>query len=108
MPAKDGSHYYVVQPGDTMWLIARKFGVSLEALLKANPQVTDGDKISIGEKIFIPQGSGGSGGSGGSSAGGTYTVRAGDTTVSYTHLDVYKRQECYYALLATINNNKIA
>ncbi len=79
LPAKDGSHYYVVQPGDTMWLIARKFGVSLEALLKANPQVTDGDKISIGEKIFIPQGSGGSGGSGGSSAGGTYTVRAGDT-----------------------------
>ncbi|MDO4542026.1 MAG: SafA/ExsA family spore coat assembly protein [Bacillota bacterium] len=72
LPAKDGMSYYVVQPGDTMWLIAKKFGVSLDALLRANPQVADGDKISVGEKIFIPQSSGVAG-------GGTYTVKAGDT-----------------------------
>lgn len=72
LPSKDGVNYYIVQPGDTMWLIARKFGVSLDALLRANPQVADGDKINVGEKILIPQSSGVTG-------GGTYTVRSGDT-----------------------------
>lgn len=74
LPSKEGQNYYIVQPGDTMWLIAKKFGVSLDALLKANPQVADGDRISVGEKIFIPQSGSGSGG-----ATGTYTVKAGDT-----------------------------
>lgn len=78
LPSKGGQNYYIVQPGDTMWLIARKFGVSLEALLRANPQVADGDKISVGERIFIPQSGSGSG-SGSGGATGTYTVRAGDT-----------------------------
>ncbi|MEG1821862.1 MAG: SafA/ExsA family spore coat assembly protein [Clostridiales bacterium] len=72
-----GARYYVVQPGDTMWLIAKKFGISLDALLRANPQVTDADKIDIGQKIFIPQGGGGNVNGGGST--GTYTVKSGDT-----------------------------
>ena len=52
----DGKTVYVVQNGDTMWNIARKFGVTVEGLLRENPQVTDGDVLSVGWKIRIPGG----------------------------------------------------
>lgn len=55
-----------------MWSIARKFGVSLEALIKANPQIKDANKIYPGQKINVPSGGGGGGGR-------VYTVRSGDS-----------------------------
>jgi len=45
---------YTVQPGDYMAKIARQFGVSLEDLIKANPQVTDPDLIYVGQQLKIP------------------------------------------------------
>jgi spore coat assembly protein SafA len=45
---------YIVQPGDTMWLISRRFGVSLDALIRANPQVRNPELIFPGEIIHIP------------------------------------------------------
>lgn len=45
---------YTVKKGDTMWGIARKYGVSLSALIKANPQIKDPDLIYAGQKINIP------------------------------------------------------
>lgn len=45
---------YVVQGGDTMYLIAQKYGVSLPALLAANPQVKDPNLIYPGQLINIP------------------------------------------------------
>ncbi|MEE0775492.1 MAG: SafA/ExsA family spore coat assembly protein [Bacillota bacterium] len=74
LPSESGMSVYTVRPGDTMWLIAKKFGISLERLLKANPQIKDPDRIDVGQKIFIPQG-----GSGGGGGGTVYTVRPGDT-----------------------------
>lgn len=45
---------YIVQAGDTMWLIARRFGVSLDALIAANPQISNPAAIYPGEVIRIP------------------------------------------------------
>ncbi len=45
---------YVVQRGDTLGGIARRFGVSLSDLEKANPQITDPDRIFPGQVINIP------------------------------------------------------
>lgn len=47
---------YVVQQGDTMFSIARKFGVPLEVLIRANPQVRNPDMIIVGEIIIVPRG----------------------------------------------------
>lgn len=69
----DGKTVYVVQNGDTMWNIARKFGVTVEGLLRENPQVTDGDVLSVGWKIRIP------GGEECADSPVTYKVQRGDT-----------------------------
>lgn len=45
---------YVVQPGDTMYSIARRFGVSLEELIAANPQIPDPSRLTPGQRINIP------------------------------------------------------
>jgi spore coat assembly protein SafA len=45
---------YVVQAGDTLSEIAQRFGVSLDALIAANPQITDPDRIFPGQVIVIP------------------------------------------------------
>ena len=45
---------YVVQRGDTLTQIAREHGVSLAALLQANPQIADPNLIHVGERIAIP------------------------------------------------------
>lgn len=45
---------YMVVKGDTMWMIAKRFGVSLESLIKANPQVKDPNKIRPGDVLCIP------------------------------------------------------
>ncbi|MCR3921493.1 MAG: DUF3794 domain-containing protein [Firmicutes bacterium] len=46
---------YVVQPGDTLFKIAQRFNVSLQAIEKANPQITDPNVIFPGQQIFIPR-----------------------------------------------------
>jgi len=48
------AHQYVVVKGDTLSRIARKQGVSLAALLAANPQIKDKNKIFPGQSIRIP------------------------------------------------------
>ncbi len=45
---------YTVQPGDTLSGIAEKFGVSLQALEAANPQIQDPNRIFPGQVITIP------------------------------------------------------
>ena len=45
---------YVVVARDTILRIARKFGVSVEDLLAANPQIKNPDKINAGDQINIP------------------------------------------------------
>jgi spore coat assembly protein SafA len=45
---------YTVQPGDTMFSIAQMFGVSLEALIAANPQITDPNILFPGDVLCVP------------------------------------------------------
>jgi len=45
---------YKVQGGDSLGAIAKKAGVTLDALLRANPKITNPNVISIGQNIIIP------------------------------------------------------
>ena len=46
---------YTAQPGDTFSGIAVRHGVSLQKLQEANPQITDIDRIGIGQQVNIPK-----------------------------------------------------
>lgn len=45
---------YTVQPGDTLWGIARQYGLSVRALVACN-EITDADRIYPGQVLQIPQ-----------------------------------------------------
>ncbi len=49
-----GSRTYIVEPGDTLWAIATRHGVSLQALMNANG-ITDANVIWAGQKLVIPR-----------------------------------------------------
>ena len=44
--------WYIVQPSDSLYLISRKFGVTIEQLKQAN-RLT-GNEIFIGQRLFVP------------------------------------------------------
>jgi len=44
--------WYTVQPGDTLFLIARRYGVTIQQIRQAN-QLTS-DIINVGQRLFIP------------------------------------------------------
>lgn len=52
------STVYTVRAGDTLAKIAARFGVSVAAILAANPHITNPDRIYIGQRITIPGPSG--------------------------------------------------
>lgn len=45
---------YTVVQGDTMFLIAKRFGVSLRSLINANPHITNPDLIFPGDVLCVP------------------------------------------------------
>jgi hypothetical protein len=47
---------YTVKPGDTLSKIAKNNGVSIAQLLQANPQISDPNKIRVGDAITLPNG----------------------------------------------------
>jgi Tfp pilus assembly protein FimV len=47
---------YTVRPGDTMSKIAMRNGVTVAQLLQANPQVTNPNRINVGDVLNIPNG----------------------------------------------------
>jgi LysM repeat protein len=47
---------YTVQPGDTLWKISQSFGIELQALRDANPQLQGRDLIVPGQVLVIPAG----------------------------------------------------
>jgi spore coat assembly protein SafA len=57
-PAANEGQTHTVERGDTLSEIAEKNGVSLSALIAANPQIKNPDLIYPGEKIRIPESGG--------------------------------------------------
>ncbi|WP_018752373.1 LysM peptidoglycan-binding domain-containing protein [Paenibacillus sanguinis] len=54
---------HVVKQGDTLFKLSKAWGMPLQSLIAANPQLSDPNKLKIGEIVNIPSASGGSGGS---------------------------------------------
>lgn len=53
-PTQCVGQLYTVRAGDTLFLIARRFGVTLEQIRTANPQITNPDLLIRGQVICIP------------------------------------------------------
>jgi hypothetical protein len=45
---------YTVVPKDTLTRIAKRFGVTVDQILAANPLITDANVLKIGDKLVIP------------------------------------------------------
>src|SRR5690625_1755718 len=45
---------YTVVQGDSMYSIAQRFGVSLDALIAANPHITNPNRIFPGDVLCVP------------------------------------------------------
>lgn len=71
-----GSETYRVQRGDSFYLIARKFGVSVRTLMNANPTIAAG-RLLVGDILCIPTEEGRSCPVGSSA----YTVQQGQSVV---------------------------
>ena len=54
LPPAPTAQVYVVAKNDTVSKIAKKFGLTVEELLAANPQIKNPNKIAIGDPITIP------------------------------------------------------
>lgn len=52
-PMPLGERVHTVQPGDTLWDLSQKYGVSVEAIATAN-HIKDPDAIFPGQKLVIP------------------------------------------------------
>ena len=52
--AEETSAVYTVRKGDTLWGIAKRYGVTLTALIAANPQIKNPNLIYPGDRVRIP------------------------------------------------------
>lgn len=55
-PQESGGFYHTVQYGEYLSLIAQRYGVSVQAILNANPHITNPNLIYYGTVLFIPSG----------------------------------------------------
>lgn len=69
-PGTGGSSFaYTVRSGDTLWLLANRFGTTVDAIMRLNGLTSD--NLQIGQVLQIPSGQ--------STSYFDYTVRSGDT-----------------------------
>jgi murein DD-endopeptidase MepM/ murein hydrolase activator NlpD len=47
---------YIIQPGDTLSSIAARFGLTVAALMYANPKILDPNQIAAGDTLALPGG----------------------------------------------------
>lgn len=85
-----------VKWGDTLWDLSRKYGVSIDAIVKANKQIKDPHWIYTGDTLVIPTGSSSSSSSSGSSS--SSSGNTGKTPSYETGKPVYKASSGLSAL----------
>ena len=49
-----GTNSYTVKKGDTLYRIAVNAGTTVTVLMRANPEITDKNNISVGQVIYLP------------------------------------------------------
>ena len=78
--SSDTTKKYVVKLGDSLSTIAKRHNLSLNALLKLNPAISNSDRIYIGQAIRVSgQAISTDTNASKSNSSGTYTVKPGDT-----------------------------
>ena len=76
----DKKEKYVVKLGDSLSTIAKKYNLSLSTLIKLNPDISNSDRIYIGQSIRVSgQAPASSSTAKKGSSSDTYTVKSGDT-----------------------------
>ncbi|KAB3530468.1 LysM peptidoglycan-binding domain-containing protein [Alkaliphilus serpentinus] len=45
---------YIAQQGDTLFLISRRYGITVQKLIEANPQIPDPNILEVGQRVCIP------------------------------------------------------
>ena len=94
-----------VQQGDTLSAIAARNGVSLQALLATNPQISNPDLIFAGDTINLPGGAGAAGGGAANQTAGVQQTAAASgaggsqpsgMSMSQAGLDMVKKYEGLY------------
>ena len=53
LPTKRGYFQYQIQPGDTLYKIAKAYGTTVDRLLSYNPQITNRNLIRAGAYMYI-------------------------------------------------------
>lgn len=91
---------HVVKLGDTLSDVAKKYNLSLQALLKLNPEISNADRIRIGQSIRVSGQVSSSSGSGATSnsSSNTYIVKSGDTLSK-----IAKTQKTTISVLLSLN-----
>ena len=52
--AAGSQRIHTVRKGDTLWTVAKRYGVELAALIRANPQIKNPNLIYPGEAVRVP------------------------------------------------------
>jgi murein DD-endopeptidase MepM/ murein hydrolase activator NlpD len=77
-PAQGEQLVHVVQAGETLFAIARQYGVTVDAIVAANG-LSNPDQIEVGQRLLVPDVGGDARAGEGEMPVSTYTVQPGDT-----------------------------
>jgi morphogenetic protein associated with SpoVID len=55
VPAQDWYHQHVVKQGDSLWKLSKAWGIPLNEMIKANPQLKNPNALLTGEVVNIPK-----------------------------------------------------
>ena len=92
-----GSDYHVVKKGDTLWSIARAYGLTVERLKSLNNLTSN--NLTIGDSLIVKDSSGNSDNSSSADNNKYYTVKKGDSLYSIARSNNMTVDE-----LKTLNN----